>query len=165
MGMPMTRKTTLDLVTGGRVGLELLPPGPAPRSYFVFMRDAGAQWIWPLVQTILHTAGQPVCDYHGWLRQNERKEQDITGASLRDLYRSEGYAFGIVWNPASLPIELDAMGRKTFLFVRDPRGVVAELQARADAVPIAEFIRSPPVAGSSMQCRRLADFCRDRRQG
>jgi hypothetical protein len=119
---------------------------------------------WPFVAKILHIGGQPVCDYVGTLRENQLKEQDVTRASLHQLLRREGYAFGIVWNPTSLSVELDEMGRKTYLFVRDPREVVSELQARSNATPTSEFVRAPQVAAFSIQCRRLAEFCRDRRQ-
>src|ERR1700722_15163474 len=63
MGTPMSRKIRLDLIAGGHFGVELRPPGPAPSAYFIFMRGAGGQWIWPLVQKVLYTAGQPICDY------------------------------------------------------------------------------------------------------
>jgi hypothetical protein len=163
MGPPMSCKFTLDLAAGGRIDIELPLPGRVPSSYFVFMPESGRQWIWPLVRSILYTAGQPVCDFLEVLRRNQLEEQDITRSSLSHLLHSEGYAFNVAWNPASLPIELDEGGRTTFLFVRDPRESVADLQARSDTGPVSELIRSSAVGNLSRRYRRLADFCRARR--
>lgn len=163
MGMPTKHKISLQLATGREVDLELPPPSRFPSTYFVFMRDGGAQWVWPLVRAVLNTAGQPLCDHQALLRDLDCSESDVHIASLNKLFQCEGYAFGIVWNPAALPVELDTLGRKTFLFVRDPREVLAVLRHRFAAGSMPEFLRSRSVADFAAHCRQLADFCRARR--
>jgi hypothetical protein len=158
----MSVKIELELVSGGRRALEMPPPGPGPTGYFVFMRHASEQSIWPLLNKLLAAAAQPVCRVAPQLHKAGFREPDVSPDSMRNWLLKDGYAFGNLSHVDSLSIDLDQAGRRTFLFVRDPREIVAELHAESPSAPIPEFLKSPPVKIFLRQCQSFVAFHRAR---
>jgi len=153
----------LKLISGDSLSIALPPPGPAKSSYFFFLQGVADQTVWSFVARILGAARQPKCNYTKILSENAFKDQDLTDRSAQNLLGLEGYAFGPIRNIARIPIEFDEWGRTTFVFVRDPRDVVAELWSRHELRDIGKFIRGPVAANLIQRYRQLANFCRQRR--
>jgi hypothetical protein len=159
----MSIEVELDLNQGGRVRLEIAPPGTAKSAYVAFLPQSGNEQIWPLIRKIMATARQPIVQYAGDLRRHGVREPDVADGALRDLLRRDGYVFGPLWDLGRLPLEFDESGRKTFLFVRDPREIIARSCAGQPAVPAAELVRSPLVANLARQCRSFVQYSRARK--
>lgn len=159
----MTLEVELEVVSGGHVAIELEPPGSSASSYFIFMRHAGHSLIWTFLQKIFAAARLPTCQFHGELKKKGLRPNEVSESSLRNLLLMEGYAFGPIWDINTMPVEPDQMGRRTFLFVRDPRESLAETLAESASVSMAEFLRSPAVDDTVSRYRNFIRFCRLRR--
>ena len=162
----MSHPIELELALGGRLSFEIDPPADAPSSYFLFPNQPSLQIVWPFVAKILAAAHLPAVQYIEVLKMLRLKEADVAEESLREMLRREGYAFALP-NPNVLPIELDRLGRRTFLFVSDPREAAAReysVQGRAasDPVPFDGFLRSRALGFIATQYSRLTEFCRRR---
>lgn len=162
--------------------MEMDEPDRSPSSYFVSMEHSGNGEFWNLVRKILAAANRSVCKFGATLRSLGLKRSDITDSAISGLLQTEGYAFGIFRELDSALIGLDRTGHKTFIFVRDPRDVVAchHLAAQestevgpADrgrdarggdsersSVSLLDFLRSPVVDEIARQYHQLAEFCR-----
>ena len=132
----------------------------------LFPNQPSLQIVWPFVAKILAAAHLPAVQYIEVLKMLRLKEADVAEESLREMLRREGYAFALP-NPNVLPIELDRLGRRTFLFVSDPREAAAReysVQGRAasDPVPFDGFLRSRALGFIATQYSRLTEFCRRR---
>jgi len=143
MSQLMKHHVKLALVSGEEITIELEPPGNLPSSYFAFTKEAGNLSVWPFVMRLLSAGRQPICNLSGDLYRRGLKSHDVERASLSHLLQREGYAFGVVWDASILDIQLDRAGLRTFLFVRDPRDVIARAHAPSLSIPIADFLASP----------------------
>ena len=153
----------LETVSGASLSAPLPPPSSRKSSYFFFLQGVSDTKIWSFLARLLAAAEQPTCNYMKTLRENGFQDSDLTDASGQALLSLEGYAFGPIRNISRIPIESDDRGRTTFVFVRDPRDVVAEIWSRQELRDIGRFIRGPIVGNLIQRYRRLADFCRQRR--
>src|SRR5579863_9488967 len=175
----MSLSVLLELVSGGHMPIEMEEPDAFPSSYFISMEHSGNSEFWQVVVKILAAANRSVCKFGSTLRSLGLTRRDITNSAMRNLLQTNGYAFGILREVDSALIDLDLAGHKTFIFVRDPRDVVAcrhsamlgaastDHAQDADGgvrdrrpVSVLDFVSSPDGDDIARQYRQLADFCR-----
>jgi lysophospholipase L1-like esterase len=171
----MNQSVQLDLKSGGHAELLLDDPDESPSSYFVSMEHSGNGEFWRLAVSILSEASRSVCRIGAALNALGLTRRDLTNSSMKKLLQTQGYAFGVFRDFEPAFSDLDAEGRKTFLFFRDPRDVVVraytawraitEEGSSAQALPnsagcMADFLRSRDFESIAIRYRRLTDFAR-----
>ena len=159
----MSLKFELDLVDGESFALELEAAGAASSSYFLFQNREDCDLIWPLTMALLSDAGRPVCQLDEELRRAGLNIGDVTPISLQALLDLDGYAFCLPWAFERLAVDLDQRGRRTYVFLRDPRRAFAETLEDSSEMSL----KSEPVESIVEDLRAgrqgYVDFARNRK--